>query len=74
MLEVSGSAHEFDLMIMNTSLEDPAGNRLGAAELLADGAGPFEGTSIIAVTSIFMVRSLATALAAPAGQIKTLDG
>ena len=43
VLEVSGSAHEFDLMIMNTELEDPAGNRLSAAALLPDGAGPFEG-------------------------------
>ena len=30
-------------MIMNTALEDPAGNRLNGGALLPDGAGPFEG-------------------------------
>ena len=44
VLEVSGEAHDYDLMIMTTDVNDTAGNRLGAAELLADGAGPFAGT------------------------------
>ena len=44
VLEVSGEAHDYDLMIMTTDINDTAGNRLGAAELLADGAGPFTGT------------------------------
>ena len=44
VLEVSGEAHDYDLLIMTTDVSDPAGNRLEAAELLADGAGPFTGT------------------------------
>ena len=74
VFEVSGSAHEFDLMIMNVQLEDPAGNRLSAAALLPDGAGPFEGGLEYRGDVDLMVRSLATALAASVGQVKTVSG
>ena len=44
VLEVSGAAHDYDLMIMETDLSDTAGNRYTSAEVLADGDSPFAGT------------------------------